>query len=876
MNKSLRPQVFGADASSQEGSRKWLHWRRTFESYVRRLDNANDRDKLDILINLVDTNVYAYISECTTYADAVDKLNRAYVKPINEVFARHRLNTSRQDLTESLGDFLQRLKILSDDCNFLDATASQCKESAVRDAFIAGISLSYIRQRLLEDNVLQLNEVFDKARSLHEAQKNAQSYNSTDHFQPLSSINSVERVESVCSAVQHKHKKVCGYCGGDPHKRTNCPAARCGCYKCGRKGHFAKVCRTENKRYHYLTSAAAVRQVKEQDSHLATLSAGNSSDGSEKVNVFLMVNGVLANGLIDTGAKHNHINSEFCQRLGICSKNNDDNMSLDLAVQRSAVKTKGSCVASVELRGRRYESVRLFALENLLWDVILGCEFLSQHESINIKFGGSKSSLQLAAFKPIKIPSPVRLFEHLSPNCRPVATKRRNYSTADQDFISNEIKKLLAYDVIEPSTSPWRAQVMVTKNDNNHKKRMCIDYSQTINKYTYLDAYPLPTMQSVIKEVSQYKWFSKLDLCSAYHQIPLLPQERIYTGFEAGGRLYQFKRIPFGLKNAVPCFQRAINQMILDHNCKGTFAYLDDITVCGKTREEHDKNLQTFLNAVRACNITLNENKCVYATNDLKLLGYLISNGEKRPDPDRVKPIVNLPIPTTTKELQRAIGMFSYYAQWIPQFSEKIKPLILVSQFPINDKAKQALESLKDDLVSATLRVIDENAPFVIETDASNNAISASLSQENRPVAFFSMMLSKSEIRHSSVEKEATAIVEAIRKWSQFLYGRHFTVITDQQAVSFMYKTTNLGKIKNGKILRWRMELSEFDFDIVYRSGKLNSVPDALSRAYVANIHDSTLRQLHESLCHPGVTRLYHFVRVKNLPYSIDEVRNVL
>ena len=118
MNKSLRPQVFGADASSQEGSRKWLHWRRTFESYVRRLDNANDRDKLDILINLVDSNVYAYISECTTYADAVDKLNRAYVKPINEVFARHRLNTSRQDLTESLGDFLQRLKILSDDCNF--------------------------------------------------------------------------------------------------------------------------------------------------------------------------------------------------------------------------------------------------------------------------------------------------------------------------------------------------------------------------------------------------------------------------------------------------------------------------------------------------------------------------------------------------------------------------------------------------------------------------------------------------------------------------------------------------------------------------------------------------------------------------------------
>lgn len=875
MNKSLRPQVFAADASSQEGPRKWLHWRRTFESYVNRLENATDIDKLDVLINLVDTNVYSYISECTTYADAITKLNRAYVTPINEVFARHRLNNCRQDSSETLGDFLQRLKVLSNDCNFVNATAAQCKESAVRDAFIAGINSSYIRQRLLEDNELQLNAVFDKARSLYEAQKNAQSYVSVDRLQPLGTINLSAKAESTSPTIRQKYN--CGYCGGAPHKREACPAVSRVCFKCNRKGHFAHVCRSENKRHGYTPSAAAVRPnpEKEQDPHLAMLSATDSTNGTEKVNIFLLVNGVLANGLIDTGAKHNHINSEFCQRLRLPKANNDDNMSFDLAVKGSAVKAKSSCVASVELRGRNYEAVRLFPLDNLRWDVILGCEFLSQHESVDIKFGGPKSSLNLAALKPIKVLKPVRLFEHLSSDCHPIATKRRNYSSADQEFIHNEIKKLLDDDIIEPSSSPWRAQVLVTKNDNQ-KKRMCVDYSQTINKFTHLDAYPLPTMQSIIKEVSQYKWFSKLDLRSAYHQIPLMTQERMYTGFEAGGQLYQFKRIPFGLKNAVPCFQRVINQIISDFNCEGTFAYLDDITVCGKTRDEHDNKLHTFLNAARACNITLNKNKCVYATNDLKLLGYHISNGEKRPDPERVKPIVNLPTPTTGKELQRAIGMFSYYAQWIPQFSKKIKPLILVSQFPINEEAKQMLQLLKDDLVSATLKIIDEDVPFVIETDASNNAISASLNQNNRPVAFFSRMLSKTEIRHSSIEKEAAAIVEAIRKWSQFLSGRHFTVITDQQSVSFMYNATNHGKIKNEKILRWRMELNEFDFDIVYRSGKLNSASDALSRSYIANIHDNTLRQLHESLCHPGVTRFYHFVRVKNLPYSIDDVRNVV
>ena len=97
MDKCLRPQIFDADANSEEGPRKWLHWKRTFESFIRRVDGATDRDKLDLLINFIETNVYSYITECTTYADALNKLECAYVKPVNEIYARHRLNTSRQN-----------------------------------------------------------------------------------------------------------------------------------------------------------------------------------------------------------------------------------------------------------------------------------------------------------------------------------------------------------------------------------------------------------------------------------------------------------------------------------------------------------------------------------------------------------------------------------------------------------------------------------------------------------------------------------------------------------------------------------------------------------------------------------------------------------
>ena len=175
----------------------------------------------------------------------------------------------------------------------------------------------------------------------------------------------------------------------------------------------------------------------------------------------------------------------------------------------------------------------------------------------------------------------------------------------------------------------------------------------------------------------------------------------------------------------------------------------------------------------------------------------------------------------------------------------------------------KVLNLLKNDLASAALQIIDESIPFVIKTDASENAISATLNQNNRPVAFFSRMLSKSEFHHSSVEKEASAIVEAVRKWTHFLSGRHCTIITDQQSVVFMCSSINYSKIKNEEIMRWRMQLNEYDFDIVYRTGKLNHVPDALSRAYCASMHDNTLQEIHNFLCHPGITRLQHFVKVK-------------
>ena len=120
----------------------------------------------------------------------------------------------------------------------------------------------------------------------------------------------------------------------------------------------------------------------------------------------------------------------------------------------------------------------------------------------------------------------------------------------------------------------------------------------------------------------------------------------------------------------------------------------------------------------------------------------------------------------------------------------------------------------------------------MLECDASESAFAATLNQGGNPVAFHSRTFSKSEARYSTVEKEAAAIMDGVRKWSHFLHGKHFTLITDQRAVSFMFNPSRLGKIKIMKIQTWRAELGNFDYEIQHRPGKENYAPDALSLAF--------------------------------------------
>ncbi|XP_072389424.1 uncharacterized protein [Diabrotica undecimpunctata] len=658
MDKLLRPDRFDADPNSPRSSQEWMHWKATFENFISSVIDVSEEEKFKLLVNYVSNNIYELISDCRNYSEAKSILEAAFVKLKNEIFARHILMTKKQQTGENIGQYVQHLKVLSKDCNFLAVSADQNREDYIRDSFINGILSNDIRQRLLENNTITLQDAIVKAQSLESASKHSEAYTT-----PL--------ILNWASEAYIPWK-----------------------------GHFSKVCRLQMPN----SVSAAVLATPTSSSNVRNLAADPQCLSKSVTEI--KVNGNTTESLIDTGSSESYISKNYA--LSINVKTFRSHASIIMASTALRTTISEHCFVNLEINEHSYKNVKLSIIQDLCADVVIGHDLLKQHSSLEITFAGSKMPLvidridNICSLAYLNI-EPPKLFSNLSNDCKPRATKSRKFSTEDKKFISDEIQYLLLNGIIEESNSPWRAQVLITKSET-HKKRMVVDYSQTINKFTYLDAYPLPDVEDIVRKVARYSVFSSIDLKNAYHQIPIKNEEKIYTAFEANGQLYQFCRIPFGVTNGVACFQRVIDE-----------------------------------------------------------------NWTLKPDPERLEPLKKLPLPNDSQSLKRAVGMFAHYSKFIPQFSEKIQKLVTCNTFPLIEQAAEAFQILKSEIISSAVTTIDDKIPFIVESDASDFCIAASLSQGGRPVAFFSRTLSKSERHHSSVEKEAYAIVEALRKWRHFL-----------------------------------------------------------------------------------------------------------
>ncbi len=255
----------------------------------------------------------------------------------------------------------------------------------------------------------------------------------------------------------------------------------------------------------------------------------------------------------------------------------------------------------------------------------------------------------------------------------PVQTRQWRLPQASKEVIKEECQNVLKQDVIEPSSSPWLSPVvLVRKPDKSY--RFCVDYRK-VNDLTVGDSYPLPLIQEIMDSFGEAKYFSTLDAKSAYWAVPIAESDRPKTAFSDGTKLFQFKRMPFGLKTAPSTFQRAINFILSPVLGKHSLAYLDDVVIYSSTFSDHITHLSETLSLLSNAGFKLNCEKCVLAKTDFKFLGFRIDAEGIHPDPDKCRAINDMPTPRTAREVRRFLGAIGFFRRHIKNFSSISSPL---------------------------------------------------------------------------------------------------------------------------------------------------------------------------------------------------------
>jgi transposase InsO family protein len=427
---------------------------------------------------------------------------------------------------------------------------------------------------------------------------------------------------------------------------------------------------------------------------------------------------------------------------------------------------------------------------------------------------------------------------HMEPGVEPVNVKPYRLPETQKQEVRRQVEELQKGGIITGSRSPWNSPLLIVpkKADGAGEKkwRLVIDYRK-VNEKTVGDAYPLPDVTEILDQLGQSKYFSCMDMVMGYHQIEVAEQDRAKTAFSTKEGHWEYKRLPFGLKTAPATFQRMMNVVLSGLTGSRCFVFLDDIVVYARSLAEHDSKLREVFDRLRENNLKLKPEKCEFLRKEVSYLGHVISENGVLPERAKTKVIDEYPPPQNVKQLRSFLGLMSYYRRFVQNFSHLAAPLHRLLKKDVayewTAEHEQAFQTLKGKLVAPPiLKYPDFDQPFILTTDASGEGLGAVLSQgeitKDRPVAFASRTLNSAERNYSVTEKELLAIVWGMRYFRPYLYGKTFTVVTDHKPLTWIMNVKDPGS----RLLRWRIKLEEYSYNVVYRKGALNANADALSR----------------------------------------------
>lgn len=590
--------------------------------------------------------------------------------------------------------------------------------------------------------------------------------------------------------------------------------------------------------------------------------------------VNIKINDIDACGLLDSGAAVSILGNNSHKHLADCTLHQDSKINM-IAAGGQELKSIGYINLPVTFEGQ-YHIIKAFVVPEVETSIILGVDFwrafqicpkylgsitLSKTSLAEMKISRKESFINsydflidsqkaiadnvISQFKSISTEEKglgrTNLIVHRidTGDAQPIRQRYYRMSPEKQRILLEQVDEMLALDVVEPCESAWSSPVLIV-NKKNGQPRFCLD-SRKLNSVTKRDAYSLPYVAEILDSLRDAKYLSSIDLSKAFWQIPITPEDRDKTAFYVPGRgTLRFKTTAFGLTNAPATQQRLVDLLFSDMEAK-TFAYLDDVIIISSSFEDHVSRLLRVLDKLRQANLTVNFEKCKFFRSELKYLGYVVDVHGLRTDPEKVEAIINFPTPLNRKELKRFLGTATWYRRFVPNFSTVAGPLNKLTAngkkappFQWSPEADAAFNALKECLISSpVLSCPDYTKPFEVHTDASNFGVGAMLTQnldgKEHPIAYMSRSFTSAEKNYSITERETLAVLVALEHWRCYIEnGQTFTVYTDHSALKWFLSLDN----PTGRLARWGVRLSSFNFVIKHRRGVDHVIPDALSRVF--------------------------------------------
>ncbi|CAJ2665277.1 unnamed protein product [Trifolium pratense] len=357
---------------------------------------------------------------------------------------------------------------------------------------------------------------------------------------------------------------------------------------------------------------------------------------------------------------------------------------------------------------------------------------------------------------------------HLTPAAPPVNIKPYRYPHYQKEAMTTIILDMLKEGLIQPSNSPYSSLVLLVKKKDG-SWRFCVDY-RALNTITIKDRFPIPTIDELIDELHGSVVFSKIDLRSGYHHIRLALEDTHKTGFRTLGGHYEFLVMPFELTNAPSTFQAAMNDLLRPFLCKFALVFFDDILFYAKL------------------------SKCQFGVSSVEYLGHVILAEGVQADPSKIQAMVDWPVPKNITALRAFLGITGFYRRFVLNYATIASPLtdlLKSNAFTWTDAADKAFTALKTTMTKLPLLTLpDFSLPFEVTTDASLHAVGVVLSQQSKPLAFFSKKLTARLSASSTYIRELYALTEAIKKWRQYLLGSTFKIFTDHKSLKSLMTQT--------------------------------------------------------------------------------------